>query len=134
MNHDDLHLDIELQLQDVLARLQRRLARRDEHVPNNPEPLQLVDHLAELCAPCEHAQLEKEWGSAPVSHAGQVRGGEIEAHAHLSVLFIASVQHVGSRLEGNVAYRILLDDIGRGLVGYARRGGRLGRLHIRVSN
>jgi hypothetical protein len=60
VNHDDLHLDIEPQLQDVLARLERRLPRRDEHVPRNPEPLQFVDHLAELCAPREHAQLE--WG------------------------------------------------------------------------
>jgi len=33
MDHDDLHLDIELQSQE------------------------LVDHLAELCAPCEDAQL-----------------------------------------------------------------------------
>jgi hypothetical protein len=57
MDHDDLHLDVELQSQDLLARLQRRLSRGDEHVARNPEPLQLVDHLAELCAPCEHAQL-----------------------------------------------------------------------------
>ena len=57
MDHDDLHLDIELQSQDLLARFQRRLSRRDEHVARDPEPLQLVDHLAELCAPCEDAQL-----------------------------------------------------------------------------
>jgi hypothetical protein len=57
MDHDDLHLDFELQSQDLLARFQRRLSRRDEHVARNSEPLQLVDHLSELCAPCEHAQL-----------------------------------------------------------------------------
>jgi hypothetical protein len=56
--HDDLHLDVELQLQDLLARPERRLARRDEHVPRYTEPLQLVDHLAELGAPRKDAQLK----------------------------------------------------------------------------
>jgi hypothetical protein len=55
--HDDLHLDVELQPQDLLARLERRLARRDEHIPGDTEPLQLIDHLSELGAPCKDAQL-----------------------------------------------------------------------------
>ena len=55
--HDDLHLYVQLQPQDLLARLERRLARRDEHVPGDAEPLQFIDHLAELGAPRKHAQL-----------------------------------------------------------------------------
>ena len=55
--HDDLHLDVQLQSQDLLARLERRLARRDEHVPGDTKPLQLIDHLAELGTPRKHAQL-----------------------------------------------------------------------------
>ncbi len=53
--HDDLHLDVQLQPQDVLARLERRLARRHKHVSGNTETFYLIDHLAELGAPCEHA-------------------------------------------------------------------------------
>ena len=55
--HDDLHLDVELQPQDLLACPERRLARRDEHVPGDTEPLQLIDHLGEFGAPRQHAQL-----------------------------------------------------------------------------
>ena len=67
VQHDDLHLDIELQPQDLLARLQRCLARRDEHVPGDSEPLQLVDHLAKFRAPREHAELGRRvWVSTPI--------------------------------------------------------------------
>ena len=49
---DDLHLDVEVELQDVLARLERLRARRDEHVPLEAEHLERVDELRELGAPC----------------------------------------------------------------------------------
>lgn len=54
---DDLHLDVELELEDVLARLERLRARRDEHVAVDSEGLERVDQLAELGAPAEHAEL-----------------------------------------------------------------------------
>jgi hypothetical protein len=57
--------------------------------------------------------------------------GGIDAHAHLSVLLIAPVQHIGRRLEGKVAHRILIDDGGWGHVGFALRRGR-GMLRIKV--
>ena len=57
--------------------------------------------------------------------------GGIDARAHLSVLLIASVQHVGRRLEGKVAHRILIDNGGCGHVGFALRRGRKGMLRIK---
>lgn len=58
-HHDDLHLDVEVQLEDVLARLERLRARRHEHVPVEAEVLERVDQLAELRAPREHAELRE---------------------------------------------------------------------------
>ena len=47
---------------------------------------------------------------------------------HLSVLFVASEQHVRRGLQGKVTHRILLDDaregcIGLALMGWGRGGG-----------
>ena len=53
---------------------------------------------------------------------------------HLSVLFIASVQHIGRCLEGKVANVIPLDDGGGWNVVLARRSLGRGRLRIEVSN
>ncbi len=129
MDHDNLHFDIELQSQDFLAGFQRRLPRRDKHVARNPEPFQLVDHLAELCAPCEHAQLYIYGRGESRQHKRNKNGGR-GGYTHLSVLFISPVQYVGRRLKGKVAYVIPLDDGGRWDIGFALRGRRDGGLHI----
>jgi len=57
MDDDDLHLDIELETQNLLAGVERLRARRDEHVALKTEHLERVDHLAKLGAPREHAEL-----------------------------------------------------------------------------
>ncbi len=57
------------------------------------------------------------------------KGGGI--YMHLSVLFIAPEQDIGSRLEGKVTHVIPLDDCGRWDVRFALRDR---RLHICVSN
>ena len=129
MDHDDLHLDVELQSQDLLARSQRCLSRRDEHVARDPEPLQLVDHLAELCAPCEHAQLGS---SGEKSLLARKKAGWRDGYMHLSVLCISPEQYIGCRLESKVTRVIPLDDSGGWDVGFALRG-LDGRLHICVS-
>jgi len=56
------------------------------------------------------------------------------AHTHLSVLFIASEQHIGGRLEGKGTYLILVDDGRWGDVRFALRGRRWGGLRIKVSD
>jgi hypothetical protein len=56
---------------------------------------------------------------------GRARGAKIGAHAHLSVLFVASEQHIRRRLEGKVAHLVLVDNGGRWHVGFALRRGRL---------
>ena len=53
---------------------------------------------------------------------------------HLSVLFIASVQHIGGCLEGRVANVVPLDDGGRRDVILARWSLRRGRLRMKVSS
>jgi hypothetical protein len=123
MDHDDLHLNFEPQLQDLLASFQRRLSRRDEHVARYPEPFQLVDHLAELCAPSENAQLG--------STLARKKGG-MDGYMHLSVLFVAPKQYIRRRLESKVTYVIPVDDSGRWDVGFALRC-LDSRLHMCVS-
>ena len=59
-HHDDLHLDVKVQPQDLLARLEGLRACGDEHVPLKAELLEGVDHLAELGGPREDAELWKE--------------------------------------------------------------------------
>lgn len=58
---------------------------------------------------------------------------EMVAYTHLSVLFIASVQHVGCRLEGKITYLVLLYDGGGWYVRLALRRWRWGGLHTDVS-
>lgn len=48
VHDDDLHLDIEIQSQDLFASLQCLCACRDEHVAFETEGLDRVDHLAEF--------------------------------------------------------------------------------------
>ena len=103
--HDDLHLDVQLQPEDLLARSEGCLARRHEHVPGDAEPLQLIDHLAELGAPREHAQL---FFLDRVSNLCKASGSGYSTH--LSVLFVSSEQHIGRGLEGKVTHRILFDN------------------------
>ena len=55
------------------------------------------------------------------------------AYTHLSVLFIASVQHVGCRLEGKITHLVLLDNGGGWYVRIALRRLRWGGLRIDVS-
>ena len=73
----------------------------------------------------EESSVKKEWKR--VGNKG---------YMHLSVLFIASVQHIGRCLEGKVANVIPLDDGGRWDVIMTRpwRSLRRGRLRIEVSN
>jgi hypothetical protein len=56
------------------------------------------------------------------------------APAHLSVLFIASEQHIGRRPEGKGTHIILVDDGGFGDIRFALRGRRWGGLRIKVSD
>ncbi len=56
-HHYDLHLDAEVQPEDLLARLEGLRSRRDEHVALEAELLEGVDHLAELRGPREDAEL-----------------------------------------------------------------------------
>lgn len=51
-HQDDLHLDIELELEDFFACPQRLRACRHEHVSPEPEYFQTVDHLSEFGTPC----------------------------------------------------------------------------------
>ncbi len=78
--HDDLHLDVQLQPQD-------------------------------LGAPREHAQLKMEIFKKirNCSWRGMMA-------THLSVLFVASEQHVRRGLEGKVTHRILFDDAREGCI------------------
>ena len=57
MDNDNLHLDVEVQLEDLFARAQRLRPRRHEHAPVDAERLDGVDHLAEFGAPPQHAEL-----------------------------------------------------------------------------
>jgi len=86
MNDDDLHLDVRnhIEVEDLLARTERGGARRDEHVALEPEVLDRGDHLVELCAPREDAQL--------------------------SVLLEAAEYDVGRCFERIVEHVVLLDD------------------------
>jgi hypothetical protein len=99
MDHDDLHLDIELQSQDLLASFQRRLSRRDEHVARNTEPFKLVDHLAELCAPSEHAQLGSR-GKKVVS----TKEGGMEGWIYAPVRTVCIAQTVHSAPPGEQSH------------------------------
>ena len=67
VHHDDLHLDVQVQPEDLLARLERLRARGDEHVALEAKLLEGVDQLAELGAPREHAEL---WSHAWVRWQG----------------------------------------------------------------
>jgi len=55
------------------------------------------------------------------------------AYTHLSVLFIAPVQHIGCRLEGKITHLVLLDNGGGWYVRVALRRWRWGGLRIGVS-
>jgi hypothetical protein len=66
--------------------------------------------------------------------SGREEERRIYGHTHLSVLFIASEQHVGRRLEGKGTILILADDGRWGDVRLALRRWRWGGLRIKVSD
>lgn len=67
IHNNDLHLDIEMELENLRARLEGLCPRGDEHVPFNAELLECIDHLAELRAPGQYPELQKNPGSDAVT-------------------------------------------------------------------
>ena len=69
-----------------------------------------------------------------MSGVSEREGWKTYAPTHLSVLFIASEQHVGRRPEGKGTRIILVDDGGFGDVRFALRGWRWSGLRTKVSD
>jgi len=59
IHHDDLHLDVKVELENIRARFEGLCPCGDEHVPLKAELLKRVDQLAEFCAPSQHPKLQE---------------------------------------------------------------------------
>lgn len=59
IHHDDLHLDVKIELDNLRACLEGLRPCGDEHVPLKAELLKGIDQLAEFCTPSQHPKLQK---------------------------------------------------------------------------
>jgi hypothetical protein len=89
VHHDDLHPDVELELEQVLTRLQRLVTRRHKHVACESQFFQAIYQLAKFRAPSEDSKL------AAVSGGAQTKK---KKRLYLAILFEASVYDIGSGL------------------------------------
>ena len=59
IHDDDLHLDVQMELENLRAGLEGLYPRADEHVSFEAELLERIDHLAEFRTPGQHSKLQE---------------------------------------------------------------------------